>query len=97
MKSLVASPDTDRAAAWRPDARSLDAVAVTIDLHGIDGVERAVVDHVLALAAAANASPVLAEVFGDDSEPAPVRERAFGKLAMQIGTGAPHVGFTLAA
>lgn len=66
-----------------------------IDRYGFGALDRATIDHLLALAATVNASHVLAEVFGDASEPAPVRERAFGLLAMQIASGAPQ--FTLAA
>jgi hypothetical protein len=40
---------------------------------------------------------VLAEVLADDHEPAPVRERAFGLLAMQITSGRRRFEFTLAA
>jgi len=68
---------------------SLDRIAITIDLEGFDALDRATLDGVLALATAAEASPVLTEVFGDDHEPAPVRERAFGLLAMQIASR-PH-------
>jgi hypothetical protein len=75
---------------------SLDDIAFTIDREGFDALDRSVVDRVLALAAAASASPVLAEVLGDDTEPAPVRERAFGLLAMQI-TSDRRSQYTLAA
>jgi hypothetical protein len=75
----------------------LDALAITIDRWGIDAVEPEQIDLVVALAAAANASPVLAAVFSDHTEPTPVRERAFGRLAMQITAGAASSGFTLAA
>jgi hypothetical protein len=75
---------------------SLDDIAITIDREGFDALDRSVVDHVLALASAASASPVLAEVLGDENEPAPVRERAFGLLAMQI-TSDRRSQFTLAA
>jgi len=37
------------------------------------------------------------EVFADELEPAPVRERAFGLLAMQISSGRRRSEFTLAA
>jgi len=76
---------------------SLDSIAITIDRCGFDALDHAVIAHVLGLAAASNASPVLSEVFGDRSEPAPVRERAFGLLAMQIAAGAARSRFTLAA
>ena len=75
---------------------SLDDIAITIDREGFDALDRSVVDHVLALASAASASPVLAEVLGDENEPAPVRERAFGLLAMQIASER-RSQFTLAA
>jgi hypothetical protein len=76
----------------------LDDIAITIDRHGFEVLDRHVIDDVLALAAAADASPVLAEVFADDHEPAPVRERAFGLLAMQIVSGRrERFQFTLAA
>ncbi len=75
---------------------SLDHIAITIDREGFDALDRGIVDHVLALAAAADASPVLAEVLADEHEPAPVRERAFGLLAMQITSGR-RSQFTLAA
>jgi hypothetical protein len=75
---------------------SLDDIAFTIDREGFDALDRSVVDQVLALAAAASASPVLADVLGDDTEPAPVRERAFGLLAMQI-TSDRRSQYTLAA
>jgi hypothetical protein len=75
---------------------SLDDIAITIDREGFDALDRSVVDHVLALASAASASAVLAEVLGDENEPAPVRERAFGLLAMQI-TSDRRSQFTLAA
>jgi hypothetical protein len=67
---------------------SLDSIAITIDLEGFEALDRHTIDDLLALAAAADASPVLAEVLGDDNEPAPVRERAFGLLAMQISAAA---------
>lgn len=72
---------------------SLDDIAIAIDRFGFDTLDNATIDHVLALSTAVHASPVLAEVFGDVDEPAPVRERAFGLLAMQINRGS----FTLAA
>jgi hypothetical protein len=76
---------------------TLDDIAITIDRQGFDALDRTTVDHVLALAAAAEASPVLAEVLGDEAEPAPVRERAFGLLARQITFGRRRSEFTLAA
>jgi hypothetical protein len=75
----------------------LDEIAITIDRQGFDALDRSVVDHVVTLATAADASPVLAEVFADEHEPAPVRERAFGLLAMQIASGRRRSEFTLAA
>jgi hypothetical protein len=75
----------------------LDAIAATIDRHGFEALDRVTIQGVLALAAAADASPVLAEVFADEHEPAPVRERAFGRLAMQISSGRRRSEFTLAA
>ncbi len=75
---------------------SLDQIAFTIDRQGFDAIDRSTVDHVLALAADAGASPVLADVLGDELAPAPVRERAFGLLAMQIVSGR-RSQFTLAA
>jgi uncharacterized membrane protein len=76
---------------------SLDDIAMTIDRNGFQALDDAVISHVLGLATATNASTVLAEVFGDQDEPAPVRERAFGLLAMQIASGARRSRFTLAA
>ncbi len=78
-------------------ASRLDAIAITIDREGFEALDHHAIDDVLALAAAASASPVLAEVFADDREPAPVRERAFGLLAMQITSGQRRFQFTLAA
>jgi hypothetical protein len=76
----------------------LDEIAITIDREGFEALDRRDIDEVLALAAAADASPVLAEVFADELEPAPVRERAFGLLAMQIVSGRrARFQFTLAA
>jgi hypothetical protein len=76
----------------------LDEIAVTIDREGFEALDRRDIDEVLTLAAAADASPVLAEVFADELEPAPVRERAFGLLAMQIVSGRrARFQFTLAA
>ena len=76
----------------------LDDIAITIDREGFQALDRHVIDDVLALAAEADASPVLAEVFADEHEPAPVRERAFGLLAMQITSGRrARFQFTLAA
>jgi hypothetical protein len=76
----------------------LDDIAITIDRQGVEVLDRHVIDDVLALAAGADASPVLAEVFADEDEPAPVRERAFGLLAMQITSGRrSRFQFTLAA
>ncbi len=69
---------------------SLDRIAFTIDREGFEALDRPTIDDVLALANAADASPVLAEVLGDDDEPAPVRERAFGLLAMQIARSTPQ-------
>ena len=76
----------------------LDDIAITIDRRGFEALDRHVIDEVIALAAAADASPVLAEVFADDLAPAPARERAFGLLAMQITSGRrTRFQFTLAA
>lgn len=75
----------------------LDQIAITIDRQGFEALDHAAIDEVLALAEGANASPVLAEVFADELEPAPVRERAFGLLAMQISSGRRRSEFTLAA
>ena len=79
-------------------ASRLDDIAITIDREGFETLDRHVIDDVLGLADAADASPVLAEVFADELEPAPVRERAFGLLAMQIVSGRrSRFQFTLAA
>jgi hypothetical protein len=79
-------------------ASRLDDIAITIDREGFETLDRQVIDDVLDLADAADASPVLAEVFADELEPAPVRERAFGLLAMQIVSGRrSRFQFTLAA
>jgi hypothetical protein len=75
----------------------LDRIAITIDRQGFDALDHEAIGDVLALAEAAHASPVLAEVFADELEPAPVRERAFGLLAMQISSGRRRCEFTLAA
>jgi hypothetical protein len=76
----------------------LDEIAITIDHEGFEALDRHDIDDVLTLAAAADASPILAEVFADELEPAPVRERAFGLLAMQIVSGRrARFQFTLAA
>ncbi len=75
----------------------LDDIAITIDRDGFEALDHHVIDHVLELASATNASPILAEVFADENEPAPVRERAFGLLAMQITSGNRRFEFTLAA
>jgi hypothetical protein len=71
---------------------SLDRIAITIDREGFEALDRHTIDELLALATAAQASPVLAEVLGDEHEPAPVRERAFGLLAMQINSSARPAG-----
>lgn len=76
----------------------LDDIAITIDRDGFEALERHDIDDVLALAIAADASPVLLEVFADDNEPAPVRERAFARLGMQIASGCrTRFQFTIAA
>jgi len=69
---------------YREGMNSLDCIAITIDREGFEALDTRSIDTVLDLAATADASPVLAEVFADDDEPVPVRERAFGLLAMQI-------------
>lgn len=69
---------------------SFDDIAFTIDRDGFDALDRRIIDDMLAAAIAADASPVLAEVLADEHEPAPVRERAFGLLARQIGSSAAH-------
>lgn len=76
---------------------SLDDIAITIDRFGFDSLDAATIHHVLDLASSTKASTVLAEVFSDEREPAPVRERAFGLLAMQITSGCSRFSFTLAA
>jgi predicted GNAT superfamily acetyltransferase len=76
---------------------SLDDIAMTIDRSGFDALDRPTIDTVLSLAHAAGASRVLCEVFADDGAPAAVRERAFGRLAMQIGSGRRRSDFILAA
>lgn len=73
---------------YREGMNSLDCIAITIDREGFEALDTRSIDTVLDLAATADASPVLAEVFADDAEPAPVRERAFGLLAMQITAAA---------
>ncbi len=83
--------------AYREGMTSLHDIAFTIDRDGFEALDQHVIDHVLELATAANASPVLAEVFADENEPAPVRERAFGLLAMEIASGHRRFEFTLAA
>ncbi len=82
---------------YRDGMTSLDDIAITIDRSGFSALDSVTIDHVLQLAAARHASAVLSEVFGDASEPAPVRERAFGLLAMQIASGESRSRFTLAA
>ena len=81
---------------YRDGMSLLDHIAITIDRAGFQALDPHAVDEVLAAAAAAGASPVLIEVFADTDEPAPVRERAFGLLAMQISSGR-RSEFTLAA
>ncbi len=73
---------------YREGMISLDSIAITIDREGFEALDMRAIDTVLDLAATADASPVLAEVFADGAEPAPVRERAFGLLAMQITSAA---------
>jgi len=79
------------------DMTSLDDIAFTIDRDGVGTLDRRVIDDVVARAMASDASPVLAEIFADDREPAPVRERAFGLLAVQITSGRRRFEFSLAA
>jgi len=69
---------------YRDGMNPLDCIAITIEREGFEALDTRSIDTVLDLAATADASPVLAGVFADDAEPAPVRERAFGLLAMQI-------------
>ena len=77
---------------------TLDDIAMTIDRNGFDALDRSTVDaRARRSRTTADASPVLAEVLGDEDEPAPVRERAFGRLAMQISSGRRRSEFTLAA
>lgn len=76
---------------------SLDDIASSIDRSGFAALDRHTIDRVVELAATADASAVLAEVFADEHEPAPVRERAFGLLAMQITSGQRRFEFALAA
>jgi hypothetical protein len=93
----MSSSTTSMSSTISPAGR-LDDIAISIDREGFEALDRHVVDEVLALATAAGASPVLAEVFADELEPAPVRERAFGLLAMQIVSGRrSRFQFTLAA
>ena len=73
---------------YRDSMNSLGCIAITIEREGFGALDMSSIDTVLDLAATASASPVLAEVFADDDEPAPVRERAFGLLAMQITAAA---------
>jgi hypothetical protein len=76
----------------------LDQIASTIDRQGFEALDHHDIAEVLTLATAADTSPVLREVFADDHEPAPVRERAFGLLAMQIASGrSTRFQFTIAA
>jgi predicted GNAT superfamily acetyltransferase len=82
---------------YRDGMNLIDHIAITIDRDGFEALDRRTVDDLLAAASAAGASPVLREVFADDAEPAPVRERAFGLLAMQITSGRARSQFTLAA
>ncbi len=83
---------------YREVMTSLERIANTIDRDGFEALDPTIVTEVLELAAAADTSPVLIEVFADDAEPAPVRERAFGLLAMQIVSGRrERFTFTLAA
>lgn len=82
---------------YRDRMTSLDDIANTIDRNGFAALDRHTIEDVVALAATADASAVLAEVFADEHEPAPVRERAFGLLAMQITSGHRRFEFTLAA
>jgi len=73
---------------YRDSMNSLDCIAITIEREGFEALDTRSIDTVLDLAATADASPVLTEVFADEAEPAPVRERAFGLLAMQITAAA---------
>ena len=82
---------------YRDGMTSLDDIAITIDREGFEALDPRIIDDVIALAVAAHASPILAGVLGDEHEPAPVRERAFGLLAMQIASGRRRFEFTLAA
>jgi len=79
---------------YREGMTSLDSIAMTIDREGFEALDRHVIDDVLTLASTAHASPVLTEVLGDEHEPTPVRERAFGLLAMQISSAASPYGPT---
>lgn len=73
---------------YREGMTSIADIAIAIEREGFEALDVRSIDTVLDLASIAHASPVLAEVFADDTEPAPVRERAFGLLAMQINSAA---------
>jgi hypothetical protein len=73
---------------YREGMTSIADIAIAIEREGFEALDVRSIDTVLELASIAHASPVLAEVFADANEPAPVRERAFGRLAMQISAAA---------
>jgi hypothetical protein len=75
----------------------LDRLARRIDRDGFDAATSGDVDHLVTLAAAVEASPVLASVLADTTAPAAVRERAFGLLAMQILGRSDRSTFAVAA
>lgn len=65
----------------------LDQIAWAIDSDGIVRHESAVAG-VVGWARAAGVSPVAADVLADPATPAPVRERAFGKVAQALAADA---------
>jgi hypothetical protein len=77
--------------------RELDRLARRIDREGFEAATTGEIEHLVALATAAKASPVLCGVLADTTAPPAVRERAFGLLAMQILARADRSTFAVAA
>ena len=78
-------------------SEQIDELARTIDGHGIGAIARDVLSNMAMAALRAGASPVLVEVLVDPQESDVVRNRAFGRVAMQLANRSGDTRFVLAA
>jgi hypothetical protein len=72
------------------DDIEIDRLAWSVERTGLDGQET-VIDRVVERARPAGVNPVLVDVLADSNEPECARVRAFGRVALELGSYHHHL------